>query len=177
MPGFFPCEGTGLVTFLFQESPNFPSSHAFTLPPTQHNSTLRWSSKWYRRMLTSGCWQCVSQMANTLTSSFFKIKGSILKPVKRILENWSEHNKVNRLSYIFILYCPLLRMDPSAEENLNRSYNTIKFSLEFHPHKNHNLFLAHMFSSEHIFICKTYQYAFWCIYCMHYLQVSYMKAK
>lgn len=96
---------------------------SLSFSPTQCNLMLHWLSKLYRRMQTSGCWQSVSQMANTLASFFFKMKGSILKPVKRILENWFEHNKVNRSSYIFILYCPLLRMDPSAEKkNLNCSY-------------------------------------------------------
>lgn len=39
MTGFFPCEGTGLVTSPFKESP-IPSSHAFTLPSTQLDVAL-----------------------------------------------------------------------------------------------------------------------------------------
>lgn len=122
MSGFFPCEGTGLVTFPFKESP-IPSSHAFTLPSTQHNLMLHWLSKLYRRMQTSGCWQSVSQMANTLASFFFKMKGSILKPVKRILENWSEHNKMNRPRVTFssstALYWEWIHLQ---KKNLNCSY-------------------------------------------------------
>lgn len=156
--------------------PLFPSFHS----PTQHNLALRWLSEWYRRMLTCGCWQCVSQMANALSSSFFKIKGDVLKPVKIILKNWSEHNKVSRstvtLSSSTALYWGWIHLQKKIWTAVIPNRIFIWLPTQF-IWLEIITFLAHMCSSESVFICQAWQCAFWHIYFIHYLQVVQMKAK
>lgn len=124
---------------------------------------LHWLSKLYsRRMQTSGCWQSMSQMANALASFFFKMKGSILKPVKRILENRSEHNKVNRPGVTFssstALYWEWIHLQKKSKLQLL----TTKFSIEFYPHKKKkksHFLKACIFSSK-----KKLIFCFWHIF-------------